>query len=907
LLILKIYGMRYVVTILTCLVISVSSASAQILKGRITGQSGDPVPYSTVYIRELKQGTTSNTRGDYEIRLPAGNYNVIFQSLGYEPVSVYITLTDKTIIKDVILPVQYYQVPEVRISASGEDPAYGIMRKAIGLAPYYLNNISSYKANVYLKGNLKIDKIPRLVKRSMAKEARKQSGSSEGVIMKEGEVYLMESYNEIEFNAPDKYVQKVISYNSTFPEQGNEISPMEYISASFYQPVIADMAISPLSPAAFSHYNFKYLGATPQGNYTINKIQVIPKRKSQQLFEGTIYIIDDLWCLQSLDLSNENLVGKLRVQQLYIPVQDDIWMPVSDKFEIKIGIVGFKADAGYAVSVKYDNVKPNLALQKPKNLSSQYLSATKTDKPASDSSATKTKKQIDKILSKDELSNRDMVKLSRLMEKETEKSLPDSVSKNLEIKETTTHIIAEDAGKKDSAYWAQIRPIPLSENEIHSIRVSDSAKAVSTLREARTDSTSSSKKGKKEETGFLTSLKNIGLGHTWSTKDGFSFNFDGLIEPKNLNFNTVDGFVYGFNFGFSQTWKNNKSLSIRPDVRWAFSRQSLLWRLYASYKFDGMKQKEIFIRTGMTSKDIGNGGGINPLLNTISSLFFEQNYLKLYGSDYLMLGYRSEIVNGLTIGINSQLERRKVLENSTDLTFINTSHEYTDNTPDNRYLGPGSNPVNALRDQDHASVTAILTFVPKQKYRISKGIKTPAGSDWPAFSLSWEHGINDFLSSDIATSHYDMIRAEIYQKSEVGAFSSFRWRVRAGGFADNRDLTFYDFFHFNPQPIPVLINDYEDAFMNPAYYSLSTPEIFGELHLKYTTPYLLLKLLPGLSNTLMRENIILNCLSSRFSPAYTEIGYSLSEIFFLAEAGVYVGFENLKYSSFGAKVILRFN
>ena len=25
--------------------------------------------------------------------------------------------------------------------------------------------------------------------------------------------------------------------------------------------------------------------------------------------------------------------------------------------------------------------------------------------------------------------------------------------------------------------------------------------------------------------------------------------------------------------------------------------------------------KEIFLRTGMTSKDIGNGGGINPFLN----------------------------------------------------------------------------------------------------------------------------------------------------------------------------------------------------------------------------------------------------------------------------------------------------
>jgi hypothetical protein len=105
----------------------------------------------------------------------------------------------------------------------------------------------------------------------------------------------------------------------------------------------------------------------------------------------------------------------------------------------------------------------------------------------------------------------------------------------------------------------------------------------------------------------------------------------------------------------------------------------------------------------------------------------------------------------------------------------------------------------------------------------------------------------------------------------------------------------------------VLINDYEDAFMIPGYYTTSTPEAFGEVHLKYTTPYLLLKLIPGLSNTLMRENLSLSYLGSRYHPGYTEIGYSMSEIFLLAEVGVYVGFENLGYKSIGAKLILRFN
>jgi len=134
--------MKHVILPFILFILTSYLTEAQILKGKITGKSGDPIQYATVYIQELRQGTTANTKGDYEIKLPAGKYLVTYQSLGFSPVFVNITISDQTIVKDVILPVQFYEIPEVRISATGEDPAILIMRKVIGLAPYYLNNIS---------------------------------------------------------------------------------------------------------------------------------------------------------------------------------------------------------------------------------------------------------------------------------------------------------------------------------------------------------------------------------------------------------------------------------------------------------------------------------------------------------------------------------------------------------------------------------------------------------------------------------------------------------------------------------------------------------------------------------------------------------------------------------------------
>jgi hypothetical protein len=95
--------------------------------------------------------------------------------------------------------------------------------------------------------------------------------------------------------------------------------------------------------------------------------------------------------------------------------------------------------------------------------------------------------------------------------------------------------------------------------------------------------------------------------------------------------------------------------------------------------------------------------------------------------------------------------------------------------------------------------------------------------------------------------------------------------------------------------------------MIPSFYSLSTPELFSELHFKFTTPYLFLKMLPGLSRTLIRENISVSHLSSLKNSSYTEFGYSLSELLFTGEIGIYAGFDDLRFRSLGAKVILRFN
>jgi len=85
--------------------------------------------------------------------LPKGKWGVTFQYLGYKSQELELEVSDQKIIKNVSLESRSYQIKESKVLASGEDPAYYVMRKAIAMGEYYKNQVSQYTCKVYLKGS----------------------------------------------------------------------------------------------------------------------------------------------------------------------------------------------------------------------------------------------------------------------------------------------------------------------------------------------------------------------------------------------------------------------------------------------------------------------------------------------------------------------------------------------------------------------------------------------------------------------------------------------------------------------------------------------------------------------------------------------------------------------------------
>jgi hypothetical protein len=91
---------------------------------------------------------------------------------------------------------------------------------------------------------------------------------------------MMESYSEIEFNAPDN-ITRELSRLQYFPDRVKSFSD-GFVQGSFYQPVIADLQFLFVTQA-FSYYGSNS-GQKASGEQYSQQIQVTPSMKSQQLF-----------------------------------------------------------------------------------------------------------------------------------------------------------------------------------------------------------------------------------------------------------------------------------------------------------------------------------------------------------------------------------------------------------------------------------------------------------------------------------------------------------------------------------------------------------------------------------------------------------------------------------------------
>lgn len=309
------------VLLVTLFLFLVGSSSAGTISGYVKDENGRALPYASVYVKNGRQGTTSGVNGYYQLTLPDGNYTLVAQHVGYSRKETAVTVSGASQQVDFLLSRQEANLAEVVVKPGGEDPAYEIIRNAIKKRKEHLEELAGFQCQVYTKEQLQLRDFPD---RFLGQKVDFEDGDTS----KRKILYLSETVSKYSVKAAGQDKLEVLSTRVSGSSNSFGISLPRIIN--FYQNSIVVQGlnqrgfISPIANNALYFYRYQYLGSFFEDGVEINRIKVIPKRKFEPVFAGTILITENDWRIHSLELellksSQMEILDTLRVEQLYAP------------------------------------------------------------------------------------------------------------------------------------------------------------------------------------------------------------------------------------------------------------------------------------------------------------------------------------------------------------------------------------------------------------------------------------------------------------------------------------------------------------------------------------------------------------------------------------------------------------
>jgi hypothetical protein len=390
----------------------------------------------------------------------------------------------------------------------------------------------------------------------------------------------------------------------------------------------------------------------------------------------------------------------------------------------------------------------------------------------------------------------------------------------------------DNANKKDSLYWNALRPIPLTAEEATDYLKKD---VLQTKKKSKTYLDSIDTKGNK----FKIFDVILGYTHTNSFKNA-EFKYKGLL--KGIGFNTIQGWTLDTGFEWTKENEENRTYSgFSVHFNYGFAEEKFRPDFCYINKFSNLNQSEIKVCGGSMVAQFNPNEPISNIINSISTLFFKDNYMKLFERNYANIFYKREVINGLVLDAAIDYSERKPLFNNTDYVLLKRDKLYTSNNP----LAPYDYVTPAITKHNLAKaiVNAKVTFGQKYWSR-PDGKFNIRDNDYPVIHLGYEKG---FAGSD-KKYEYDLVNARLHYDVMLGNKGHLEMQLKAGKFYNANAISFTDFYHPNGNLTHIgQTPDYLNVFNLLPYYAGSTNDSYFEAHAEHNDKGYIMNKLPLLS------------------------------------------------------------
>ncbi|MDP5122230.1 MAG: DUF5686 and carboxypeptidase regulatory-like domain-containing protein, partial [Spirosomaceae bacterium] len=672
------------------------------MRGYVYSVDNEPLINASVRLFNSEIGTVTDKKGRYEIQVPQGLNRIAFSYIGFQS-QLNEIVVERDVVKNVYLEENANQLDEVEIRIRRKDYSYEVIQNVIDNRENFLNQYKNYTAQVYIKAVEEVEKPP-------AKQKKQPEETVNESVLESSEEAVVETKKD---SVPNMNLfECTLTRHEEIPNKQKEertaVTKLNDQSTLFFKTI---------TDGEFNLYeNLQYVPQISDSKF-ISPISNLAFASYKFKLLGSYF--EGLQKIYQVEVSPRKLGNALYEGTLEI--YDNLWVLKSAK--LSLNNRALRQYKEFSFELNYENI------------AGKWM-ATKTNYTWKVKEGS-TKKN-----------GKCLVKQSDF---EFDKTFPKKFfGAELGVTEA-------EAYKRDTTFWASIRPEPLTKDERKFVMYKDSVKAVMNSKEYLDSVDAVYNK--------VTFLKVAwqGVGHINRSRKR-EWYYNPLITTVNPF--AVGGTRVQYGGTHYKRFENRQYFRSEILAGYGFLNQDIRGNINATYLYNPFRISTVGLYANRSINFI-NGNA------TILDFIRRNNF---YKSTNFGMNHRTELLNGLYLSTTVGFEQRQDLG---DFKFQTNNEEFTG----------GFEPT--LFPTSRVLRTSIgLAYTPKQLYLKEPNQKVVLGSRFPTFDVRLNKA---WGGNNTAFNKFSYVEASIRQQFQVGIIGTSEYRIHTGKFLDTTRISVMDY------------------------------------------------------------------------------------------------------------------
>lgn len=701
---------------LILLFIGLSSFSQNVVKGNVVDPSGNAIPGARVSVENTTYGVPTSNNGNYFLEVPQRDTVIVkYSMIGFATTIDTLVFTQGVLVHDVKMSYEAIALGAVEIYADERNIVKEVIGHVIDNKKNMRNQYKTYQCKTYIKTSLEKEEKNGLLKAARELQSQDNSNPQTTPLQLRQKMNFIESNSITRYKRRNTYKETIVAHNDYAEKSNSSV----VVSTDFSDP-------NSILPSQVIEYNpYIFFEKVEDGDFDLyqNLIE-LPKVASNPLvsplaanaFINYKYSLNNIFVEDGQKIYDIQVEPRFKEAALFsgkLFIIDSLWVVKSMDLSINSSAMDyFKA---FRIIEDFVEIDGRWVVERRE--------------------FTYTINDFQHIVMGNTRVNHTDYEFDVEFDKKTFKNVVMEYD--------------EEAFNKDSAYWAEIRPIQLKPEELAFIHEQDS---ITKLLEsdAYVDSVNT-EYNRLKFWDFI--LSGVGFRNREKKQEIYINPLVSQVQPFGIG-----GYRHRLGGMYSKEFENAQAIKLDGDIDYGFRNRDVKGQLGVEYTYIPKHFGSLKVSGGDTYDFV-------TMEQSVTNFLSRGNYVR---KTFFEITQRYELFNGLYGRFTFDYSTRR------DISGI-------EKAPWAEKLGEALNwpDIEPYETYTVSIFELELLYRFKQKYILKGNKKIVIGTQFPELRVKYKKGVPNLLNSDV---DFNFLEIGASDKVNFGTFGDLKWDVEAGSF-----------------------------------------------------------------------------------------------------------------------------